>query len=123
MRQAFGSKSKQGMMVKLWRLPTVGYANDIETGEFEVDETVMGATDRLFERQADAQPWTLRIGHSAVYHFGARSLKGDGSKTLFDFYTGTVIWDGRYRTIDIAESETEPLLGLAILRGYRLQVD
>lgn len=48
---------------------------------------------------------------------------GDGSKTLFDFYTGTVIWDGQYRTIDIAESETEPLIGLAILRGYRLQVD
>jgi clan AA aspartic protease len=48
---------------------------------------------------------------------------GDGSQTLFDFYTGTVIWDGRYHTIDIAESEAEPLLGLAMLRGYRLQVD
>jgi clan AA aspartic protease len=48
---------------------------------------------------------------------------GDGSQTLFDFYAGTVIWDGRYRTVDIAESETEPLLGLAMLRGYRLQVD
>jgi hypothetical protein len=52
-------------------------AIDIETGDFEVDETVMGATDRLFERQPDAQPWTLRIGHSAVYHFGARSLRKD----------------------------------------------
>ena len=52
-------------------------AIDIETGAFEVDETVMGATDRLFERQPDAQPWTLRIGHSAVYHCGSRSLKKD----------------------------------------------
>ncbi len=52
-------------------------AIDIETGDFEVDETVMGATDRLFERQPDAQPWTLRIGHNAVYHFGTRSLKKD----------------------------------------------
>lgn len=50
-------------------------AIDIETGDFEVDETVIGATDRLFERQPDAQPWTLRVGHSAVYHFGSRSLK------------------------------------------------
>jgi clan AA aspartic protease len=48
---------------------------------------------------------------------------GDGSETVFDFYTGTVIWDGQYRTIDIAESETEPLLGMAMLYGYRLQVD
>jgi len=50
-------------------------AIDIETGEFEVGETVMVATDRLFERQPDAQPWGIRIGHRAVYHFGARSLK------------------------------------------------
>jgi clan AA aspartic protease len=58
-------------------------------------------------------PWT--ISHTATL--------GDGSETLFDFYTGTVIWDGQYRTIDIAESETEPLLGMAMLCGYRLQVD
>jgi hypothetical protein len=42
---------------------------------------------------------------------------------VFDFYTGRVIWNGEYRTIDIAESETEPLLGMAMLYGYRLQVD
>ena len=50
-------------------------AIDIETGEFEVGDTVMDATARLFERQPDAQPWGIRIGHSAVYHFGARSRK------------------------------------------------
>jgi clan AA aspartic protease len=47
----------------------------------------------------------------------------NGSETLFDFYAGTVIWDGQYRTIDIAESDTEPLLGMAMLYGDRLQVD
>ena len=50
-------------------------AIDIETGEFEVGETIMAATDRLFECIPDAQPWTIRIGHRAVYHFGTRSLK------------------------------------------------
>jgi clan AA aspartic protease len=48
---------------------------------------------------------------------------GDGSETLFDIYTATVIWDGQYREIYVAESETEPLLGMALLYGYRLQVD
>jgi clan AA aspartic protease len=48
---------------------------------------------------------------------------GDGSETLFDLYTATIIWDGQYREIYIAESETEPLLGMALLYGYRLQVD
>lgn len=48
---------------------------------------------------------------------------GDGSEVVFDFYTATVIWDGQYRQIDVAESETEPLLGMAMLYGYRLQID
>jgi hypothetical protein len=32
-----------------------------------------------------------------------------------------VIWDGQYREIYVAESET--LLGMALLYSYRLQVD
>lgn len=58
-------------------------------------------------------PWT--ISNSATL--------GDGSETVFDFYTGTLIWDGQYRTIDIAASETDPLIGMAMLYAYRLQVD
>ncbi|MBW4583565.1 MAG: hypothetical protein KME42_28725 [Tildeniella nuda ZEHNDER 1965/U140] len=50
-------------------------AIDIEISGFDVDETVIAATDRLFERNPDAQPWGIRIGHRAVYHFGSRSLK------------------------------------------------
>ncbi len=49
-------------------------AIDIETGAFELDDRVLPATRRLFERYQDAQPWVIRIGHRAVYHFGARSL-------------------------------------------------
>jgi clan AA aspartic protease len=41
---------------------------------------------------------------------------GDGSETLFDIYTAMVIWDGQYREIYIAESETEPLIGVVTLR-------
>lgn len=48
---------------------------------------------------------------------------GDGSETLFDLYTATVIWDGQYHEIYVAESETEPLREMALLYGYRLQVD
>jgi peptide subunit release factor RF-3 len=50
-------------------------AINIETGEYEVGETVIAATNRLFERNPDAQPFGIRIGHRAVYHFGSRSLK------------------------------------------------
>ena len=52
-------------------------AIDIETGVFEVDENLVTATSRLFDQYPDAQPWVIRIGHRAVDHFGARSLKQD----------------------------------------------
>jgi hypothetical protein len=44
-------------------------AIDIETGAFEVADTTIAATDRLYERCPDAQPWVIRIGHRAVYRF------------------------------------------------------
>ena len=50
-------------------------AIDIESGDFEIDEDVVPAANRLFERHVNAQPWVIRIGHRAVDHFGARSLK------------------------------------------------
>ncbi|MGB3516773.1 MAG: hypothetical protein WBA43_09960, partial [Elainellaceae cyanobacterium] len=50
-------------------------AIDIETGAFEVDDTPISATDRLYERYPDAQPWVIRIGHRAVYRFGSRSVQ------------------------------------------------
>jgi hypothetical protein len=50
-------------------------AIDIETGAFEVADTTIAATDQLYERYPDAQPWVIRIGHRAVYRFGAWSLR------------------------------------------------
>ena len=50
-------------------------AIDIETGAFEVADDTIAATDRLYERVPDAQPWVIRIGHRTVYRFGSRSLK------------------------------------------------
>ncbi len=50
-------------------------AIDIETGAFEVADTPISATDRLYERYPDAQPWVIRIGHQTVYRFGSQSLK------------------------------------------------
>jgi clan AA aspartic protease len=48
---------------------------------------------------------------------------GDGSTRIFDVYRGLVNWDGEYRPIDINASETEPLIGMGLLYGYRIQFD
>jgi clan AA aspartic protease len=47
---------------------------------------------------------------------------GDGTRCIFDVYIATVIWDGQYREIDINESETNPLIGMQLLRGYDLRM-
>jgi clan AA aspartic protease len=58
-------------------------------------------------------PWSYRD----------RATLGDGSETLFDIHDASVIWDGQFQEIEINSADTEPLLGMSILRGYRLEVD
>jgi len=50
-------------------------AIDIETGMFEIADDLMTASKSLSARLPDAQTWFVRIGHRAVDHFGARSLR------------------------------------------------
>ena len=47
---------------------------------------------------------------------------GDGTSCIFEIYIADVIWDGQYRKIDINESETVPLIGMQLLRGYDLRI-
>jgi hypothetical protein len=50
-------------------------AIDIETGAFAVADALLAASKCLLARMPDAQTWFVRIGHPAVDHFGARSLR------------------------------------------------
>jgi hypothetical protein len=49
-------------------------AIDIETGDFEVSDDTLVASDRLLERHPDAQTWFIRIGHRGVHRFGWHGL-------------------------------------------------
>jgi hypothetical protein len=48
-------------------------AIDIDTGEYEVANAVISASEPLLARLRDAQIWCVRIGHRAVHRFGPRS--------------------------------------------------
>lgn len=52
-----------------------------------------------------------------------RGTLGDGSEVLFDIYDAVAIWDGKSQEIEVNSAETDPLVGMSLLRGYRLQVD
>jgi clan AA aspartic protease len=57
------------------------------------------------------------------WNYRDRATLGDGSETLFDIHDAVVIWDGQLREIEVNSANTDPLLGMRMLRGYRLQVD
>ena len=64
------------------------------------------------------------IGRLGLSWLGrGRALLADGSLHVFDMYIGTVMWNGRYRTIEVDEANTEPLAGMGLIRGHSLRVD
>jgi hypothetical protein len=38
-------------------------------------------------------------------------------------YRATIIWDGKFQVVSVAASESEPLLGISLLCGFKLQVE
>ncbi|MXY85237.1 MAG: hypothetical protein F4208_13520 [Gemmatimonadales bacterium] len=53
-------------------------AIDINSGDWVVADTVLGAAERLRERQPEATDvWSVRVGHRAVYSFAGTSVRSD----------------------------------------------
>ena len=49
---------------------------DIESGKYEIHKDSMTATDRLWTRLGDPQPFLFRIGYRAAVKIGGHSLRG-----------------------------------------------
>jgi len=52
-----------------------------------------------------------------------RGSLADGSECLFDVCVGTVMWDGKERRILVDKADTDPLVGMALLKGYELRME
>jgi len=49
-------------------------AIDVDTGEFEVADDLMTASQRLRSRLPNSQTWFIRIGANAVHRFGPQRI-------------------------------------------------
>ena len=49
-----------------------------------------------------------------------RALLADGRETIFDVYEVTVIWDGSPRRVAVDAVDSDPLIGMSLLRGYEM---
>ena len=45
-----------------------------------------------------------------TWYMQQEGILGDGSLCMFNVYEASVIWDGQIRSVEINESETDPLL-------------
>jgi clan AA aspartic protease len=50
------------------------------------------------------------------------AMLADGSYEAFDMFAARFVWDGGMRTADAAAADTDPLVGMALLRGYAFEV-
>lgn len=51
-----------------------------------------------------------------------RAILANGSEELFNVHEVTVIWDGQTRVVEIDAADTDALVGMSMLYGYKLQV-
>lgn len=51
-----------------------------------------------------------------------RFTLADGSDCIFDVYVAKLQWEGKVRTILVDEVDSEPLVGMRLLRGHELKM-
>ncbi len=47
----------------------------------------------------------------------------DGSETLLSVHSATIIWDDLEKVVPVLASGYKPLLGVALMEGYHLEID
>ena len=60
---------------------------------------------------------------SLPWSYRDRGTLGDSSEVIFDIYLATAICDGKLKTIEANAAETEPLVGMSLIRGYKLKIE
>lgn len=93
---------------------TVGKPRNLKSADAVIDTGFSGFL---------SLPIAIIVELDLPWSYRDRATLGDGSETIFDIYDATIIWDGQFRDIEINAAETDPLVGMSLLRGYKLQVD
>ncbi len=57
------------------------------------------------------------------WHYRDVGTLGDGSEVIFEIYKAAIIWDGQSQIIDVAASDADPLVGMGLLHGFKLQIE
>ena len=78
--------------------------------------------DTGFDGDLALRPQTVR--QLALTPKGGQDVElANGEAYRFSRYTGTILWNGRPRRVDVLETDSDPLLGMALLQGTRVTLD
>jgi clan AA aspartic protease len=58
-----------------------------------------------------------------AWHGRATANLADGTETTPDVYEAHVMWDGQSQHILVTAADTEPLVGMSLMKDYRLTID
>jgi clan AA aspartic protease len=50
-------------------------------------------------------------------------ILADGSQVVCNVYDATLLWDGLTITIPVDEADAEPLVGMRLMKGYRILIE
>ena len=67
-------------------------------------------------------PRSLIVALRLTWYTTELAILADGNEVLFNVYEAAVTWNRRSRSIFVSESETIPLIGMALLEGCELNV-
>jgi len=51
------------------------------------------------------------------------AILADGSQVTFSVYDAHVVWDGHRISIPVDEADAEPLVGMRLMKGYRIFIE
>jgi clan AA aspartic protease len=68
-------------------------------------------------------PHSIAADLGLAWHYRDIGTLGDGSEVVFEIYKASVIWDGQNQVIDVAASDSDPLVGMSLLYGFKLQIE
>jgi clan AA aspartic protease len=103
----------------------------VESGEGRIRISVKGLRGR--EQEVEA---IVDTGYSASLTLPAALIAAlglpwqtmdtarlaDGSECIFRVYEARVVWDGKVRQILVDEADTDPLVGMRLLKGHELKM-
>jgi len=85
------------------------------------DETIAAVVDTGFDGELTLPPSLVTALRLPFLRRTTASL-GDGSIVIHALHRATIVWDGAVRQIHVAALESEPLIGMELLAGYRLAI-